>query len=225
MDCVSSPCVPARGRSADANGLVCVCLSDSYILLRPFLEDVPSAEFPGAVPGTGQDVNAKWHKTLVDAAMSVPRVRPGDTVWWHCDTIHAVEPKHGGEGDSSVFYIPSVPMCPANARYLARQRAAFEAGKTPPDFPQNHGEVMERLLHHCAALREQSNELLLQLSIVVVSSCDWCWQVSYQGRATSDDLNTDGRRMMGLEPLAPGSDAPHLKELYAEANRLLGFST
>ena len=28
----------------------------------------------------------------------------------HCDTVHAVEAHHGGLGDSSVLYIPAVPL-------------------------------------------------------------------------------------------------------------------
>ena len=113
----------------------------AYMLLRAFAADVPEREFPGAAPRTTQDVNAKWHGPLVDAAVSIPQVHPGDTVWWHCDAIHAVEPVHGGTEDSSVFYIPQVPLSRANARYLATQRDHFLASKTPPDFPANHSEV------------------------------------------------------------------------------------
>jgi hypothetical protein len=28
----------------------------------------------------------------------------------HCDVVHAVEPLHCGNSDSSVFYIPAVPL-------------------------------------------------------------------------------------------------------------------
>jgi len=31
----------------------------------------------------------------------------GDTVWWHPDLVHAVEKKHSGHQNSSVFYIPA----------------------------------------------------------------------------------------------------------------------
>jgi hypothetical protein len=33
--------------------------------------------------------------------ISVPKVNPGDTVYWHCDVIHAVEREHTGSGDSA----------------------------------------------------------------------------------------------------------------------------
>ena len=33
--------------------------------------------------------------------VSVPKVNPGDAVYWHCDVIHAVEREHTGSGDSA----------------------------------------------------------------------------------------------------------------------------
>lgn len=34
--------------------------------------------------------------------------------WWeatgHCDLVHAVENEHVGVGDSSVLYIPAIPL-------------------------------------------------------------------------------------------------------------------
>lgn len=113
----------------------------AFVMLRPFLADIEPAEFSGAVPRTAQEVNDVWHSVLTAMMVSVPRVAPGDCVFWHGDGIHAVEAKHGGAGDSSVFYIPSVPGCELNMRGIAAQRDHFLEGKTPPDFPQNHSEV------------------------------------------------------------------------------------
>ena len=40
-------------------------------------------------------------RLLVDECMvSVPKVNPGDTVFWHCNVIYAVEKEHTGSGDS-----------------------------------------------------------------------------------------------------------------------------
>jgi hypothetical protein len=38
---------------------------------------------------------------LEDSMTSVPKVNPGDGVFWHCDVVHAVEPDHIGKGDSA----------------------------------------------------------------------------------------------------------------------------
>jgi hypothetical protein len=70
----------------------------------------------------------------------MPRVRPGDYVSWHCDSIHAVDSVHAGKTDSSVLYIPSCPLSVGNAEYLARQRAAFLDGTPSPDFGGGVGE-------------------------------------------------------------------------------------
>ena len=33
--------------------------------------------------------------------ISVPKVYPGDAVFWHCDVVHAVEVEHNGTSDSA----------------------------------------------------------------------------------------------------------------------------
>ena len=33
--------------------------------------------------------------------ISVPKVYPGDAVFWHCDVVHAVEIDHTGTSDSA----------------------------------------------------------------------------------------------------------------------------
>lgn len=38
---------------------------------------------------------------LEDSMVSVPKVNPGDGVFWHCDVVHAVETDHIGKGDSA----------------------------------------------------------------------------------------------------------------------------
>ena len=37
--------------------------------------------------------------------ISVPKVNPGDAVFWHCDVVHSVEEEHTGTGDSAGAYI------------------------------------------------------------------------------------------------------------------------
>ncbi|KAJ7036836.1 hypothetical protein C8F04DRAFT_1394077 [Mycena alexandri] len=136
-----------------------VLLSNAYIILRPFFRplvpadskgildpknwefDMSTPEFPGIfVRKNGfagpHPTNELHPHLLLDATMtSVPEVNPGDTVFWHCDVIHSVEQEHTGSEDSAVMYIPAVPLTPANARYVDRQKDDFLKGAPPPDFP------------------------------------------------------------------------------------------
>jgi len=143
-----------------------VILSNSYTIMRPFFRfngpdnadleatldpknwvyDTSHPDFPGIYsqgPGfTGPRPNTSSHPhlRLDDTMVSVPKVYPGDMVFWHCDVIHSVEVEHVGKEDSCVMYIPAVPFTPANAEYVKRQRETFLKGATPPDFPDTEGE-------------------------------------------------------------------------------------
>ena len=135
----------------------------AYFLLRPFFEpkavgEVNGSAFlepnnwrfeatttsalQGAVPSHCQELDPILHPhlKLENTMVHVPQVRPGDYVAWHCDTIHAVDKIHAGQGDSSVMYIPACPLTEANAEYLVRQRDAFSDGVPGPDFPSGVGE-------------------------------------------------------------------------------------
>ncbi|CAE6518139.1 unnamed protein product [Rhizoctonia solani] len=139
-------------------------LATAYIMLRPFFKpldgnatnidpsnwkiDVASSpDFEGVQreldPDGAESFRSIYlsneshpHLNLDHCMTSVPRVKPGDMVFWHCDLIHSVESEHNGTEDSSVMYIPAVPVTAANAAYVARQRDAFLEGMPPPDFPQ-----------------------------------------------------------------------------------------
>ncbi|KAF8742157.1 hypothetical protein RHS02_04110, partial [Rhizoctonia solani] len=139
-------------------------LSTAYIMLRPFFKPLDgnvnnidpsnwkidvggSPNFEGVQRELDPDgtetfrsiqLNNESHPHLaLDHTMtSVPKVNPGDMVFWHCDLIHSVESTHSGTQDSSVMYIPAVPVTTANAAYVARQRDTFLVGMPPPDFPQ-----------------------------------------------------------------------------------------
>lgn len=121
-------------------------------MLRPFFRpgpaggewelDLESSSFPGSVPGKGQELNEETHPhlRLGETMTSIPEIQPGDQVYWHCDTVHSVEQLHGGQKDSSVFYIPAVPLSVRNASYIRDQRANFVHGLPAPDFPGGSGE-------------------------------------------------------------------------------------
>ncbi len=113
----------------------------SYVLLRALQEDVPENELCGAAPGRALGVSPDWHADLLAAQVSIPEVMPGDTVWWHTDICHAVADEHAGKEYASVIYIGSAPDCPKNRAYLPRQKEAFLAGRSAPDFAPMDFEV------------------------------------------------------------------------------------
>ncbi|KAG0173005.1 hypothetical protein DFQ28_006341 [Apophysomyces sp. BC1034] len=113
----------------------------AYFMLKPLLEEhLQKSDFMGAWPGRCQDITSEDHAPIVDSMVSMPAVDCGDAVFWHCDQVHAVEPKNEMATDSSVLYIPATPLCKRNSEYLKKQKASFTKGLTPNDFPQNHCE-------------------------------------------------------------------------------------
>ncbi|KAH9847534.1 DUF1479-domain-containing protein [Lenzites betulinus] len=146
-----------------------VHLSNAYILLRPFFSprdeksaesfdpadwkfDISDPDFPGiyalgqAFIGPRPSTKKHPHLRLDETMVPVPKVYPGDMVFWHCDVVHAVEQEHVGKADSTVMYIPAVPYTPTNAAYVQKQRESFLQGVAPPDFPATKGEA------HCAGV-------------------------------------------------------------------------
>ncbi|KAJ8081770.1 hypothetical protein PM082_007616 [Marasmius tenuissimus] len=131
----------------------------AYMLLRPFFRrkvdapadslkaedwevDLDSPELHGCILGGKQKFSNESHPhlRLDQTLISIPKVEPGDQVYWFCDVLHAVEFEHQGKEDSSVMYIPAAPLTVINARYLRRQRETFVAGLPAPDFPSGDGE-------------------------------------------------------------------------------------
>ena len=97
--------------------------------LDDWVVDLEDPAFPGSAMGAGQEMNEKTHPhlRLEKSMVSVPKMDPGAQVYCrylsclamgdrvigitgHCDTIHAVESVHNGPVDSSVFYIPAIPL-------------------------------------------------------------------------------------------------------------------
>ena len=113
----------------------------TYMLLRALQDDVPEDNLCGAEAGRALYATEKWHAPLLRAMVPLPLVQPGDTVWWHPDIIHAVENANRGKGYSSVVYIGSAPDCDKNRVFLPRQREAFIAGRSSPDFAAEDYEI------------------------------------------------------------------------------------
>lgn len=170
----------------------------AYWILKPFFDESDNfkfdSDFPGAHPGTSQEFSPATHPELqLDSLMvSIPKVQPGDMVYWHCDCIHAVDPVHKGLMDSSVFYIPALPLCDINLKYSWLQRESFMVGLAPPDFPGFPlGEAETRHVGRASPedVAKEGGEAALQA--------------------------------FALRPLSAVSDAPGEAAIIADANKLL----
>jgi hypothetical protein len=131
----------AQGPGDGTLQVVPITRAIAWVLLRPFAADVPAGSLCGAEASAALWITPDWHAPLLRALVPIPQVQPGDSVWWHPDLIHAVEPAHTGRTPSNVMYIPAAPDCARNRAFLPRQFAAFEAGRSPPDFPPDHLET------------------------------------------------------------------------------------
>jgi hypothetical protein len=112
-----------------------------YLLLRPLLSDVDADDLCGVKLSRTFPVNERFHSILTPARSSIPNVEAGDTVWWHCDLIHAVAPVIDQQGWGNVLYIPAAPWCAKNAQYAAKVRESFLVGHSADDFPNEHYEA------------------------------------------------------------------------------------
>ena len=50
------------------------------------------------------------HLQLEETMTSVPKVNPGDMVFWHCDVVHSVEREHTGLEDSAGSFCSFLPL-------------------------------------------------------------------------------------------------------------------
>ena len=130
-----------QGRGDGTLQLIPIAQAMVYVLLRALQDDVADDDLCGANPGRALSISEQYHGMLIRALSSIPLMEPGDTVFWHCDVVHAVENEHNGTGYSTVMYIASAPGCSKNTAYLERQAVSFLSGKTPPDFAPDDFEV------------------------------------------------------------------------------------
>jgi ectoine hydroxylase-related dioxygenase (phytanoyl-CoA dioxygenase family) len=121
--------------------LIPIAKSMAYILTRALLDDVDEKDLCSSMPARALSVNSKYHSLLLRGLVSIPKMNPGDTVWWHPDVVHAVEDHHTGKGYSNVVYVGSTPYCEKNLVYAKKQSQKFLQGKSPPDFAAEDYEV------------------------------------------------------------------------------------
>ena len=114
--------------------LIPISKAMAYILTRALLDDVPKDELCGSKLGKALSVNKEYHSLLLEGLISIPIMKPCDTVWWHPDVVHAVEEKNLGKNYSNVFYVGSTPYCKKNLDYVRKQAKKFLKGESPPDF-------------------------------------------------------------------------------------------
>jgi hypothetical protein len=143
--------------------LIPIARAMAWMLLRALQPDVAPDDLCGAKAGRALAADRRWHQSLLEAEVSIPRVEPGDTVWWHPDVVHAVEGEHRGRMYSNVMYIGAAPWCEKNARFLPRQAESFLTGRSSPDFAPEDYEVAFKNRaqpEHLSELRKQQMGLL-----------------------------------------------------------------
>ena len=121
--------------------LIPIAKAMAYVLTRALLDDIPENELCGSKIGRALSVNKEYHSLLLKGLISIPKMKPGDTVWWHPDVIHAVEDKHSGKNYSNVVYVGATPYCKKNLDYIIKQSKKFLEGKSPPDFSAEDYEI------------------------------------------------------------------------------------
>ena len=121
--------------------LIPIAKSMAYILTRALMDDVDNDNLCESKPGRALSINHKYHSLLLKGLVSIPKMKPGDTVWWHPDLVHAVEDINSGDSYSNVVYVGSTPYCKKNLEYAKKQAQKFLEGKSPPDFAPEDYEI------------------------------------------------------------------------------------
>ena len=121
--------------------LIPIAKSMAYILTRALMDDVHETNLCDSKPARALSINNKYHSLLLKGLVSIPKMKPGDTVWWHPDVVHAVEDLHSGSSYSNVVYVGSTPYCKKNLDYSKKQAKKFLQGKSPPDFAAEDYEI------------------------------------------------------------------------------------
>ena len=121
--------------------LIPIAKSMAYILTRALMDDVEDNNLCDSKPARALSINSKYHSLLLRGLVSIPKMKPGDTVWWHPDVVHAVEDVHSGNGYSNAVYVGSTPYCKKNLEYSKKQAQKFLEGRSPPDFAPEDYEI------------------------------------------------------------------------------------
>jgi hypothetical protein len=71
----------------------------------------------------------------------LPKLQPGDSIWWHGNLVYAVEDEHNGKDFSTVIYIGAAPYCENKVSFLDKQARCFLAGESSPEFAAENYEL------------------------------------------------------------------------------------
>ena len=85
-----------------------------YLLLRPLLTDVPGDVIPGVSPQSSLHLSHLWHADLLQAAVSLENIQPGDAVFLHPDLLHAWELENSDTKSKTLLYLGLGPDCDLN---------------------------------------------------------------------------------------------------------------
>lgn len=123
-------------RPSDGGLLVApIPLAIGYRLLVGIADDLAEDREPSPTWRIGDE------PLLRPAMVPIPAVRPGDTVWWHGDLVHAVGAATNDLRWSNVMYIGVSPRCERNDAYAASMYERFVDGRSPVDFPDEDLEI------------------------------------------------------------------------------------
>ncbi len=113
----------------------------AWMFLSMLKDAIEGDSLVSPLPSEAYMLHPSRHETLSRGLCSLPQLKPGDTVWWHPDAVHAVEQYNRTELPSSVVYLGSAPKCERNRQYMQQQFDSFSKGESPPDYPGLHVEA------------------------------------------------------------------------------------
>ncbi|GAM37370.1 hypothetical protein TCE0_023f07239 [Talaromyces pinophilus] len=171
---------PAAPRSGSILLFPHIQMAVAYVLLRPFFRPPESGDimdaskwtfdadqpwFPGTFLQQSQLLSRSSHPhlRLEDCLVASPSMRPGDSVWWHSDMIHAVDTEHLGQENAAAVFIPACPTTPINKEYIKTQKEASLAGRPPPDYVFGAGSLNETLFKGYEGFERLSDEAKIAL--------------------------------------------------------------
>mgnify|MGYP001356947321 CR=1 FL=1 len=102
-----SPLIRLRYMMRRTGNSVSISLRQSWTATLTAGSDLSKPDFHGILPmengyiGPFPTPELHPHLRLDQTMTSVPKVYPGDMVFWHCDLIHSVERVHNGSNDSA----------------------------------------------------------------------------------------------------------------------------
>ena len=93
-----------------------------------------------AEPDERSSVKPEWHPELMKGLVSIPQMEPGDTVWWHPDTVMRSRTSMPARLFQRDLHRRLAALREERA-YAVKQAKAFLEGRSAPDFAAEDYEV------------------------------------------------------------------------------------